>query len=119
MSYLVVLVINDPDDCPALLDAWEELGVKGITLLESSGLGRIRQAGRRDDLPLMPSLHDLFSSEEVRHRTMFSVVSEKSLVDQIVSTTQHLMGDLDEPNSGFLFVVPVVEAYGLGRNPIP
>ena len=51
MYFLVVLIVDDPDDCPALLTAWEEVGVTGISILESSGLGRMRRAGLRDDLP--------------------------------------------------------------------
>ena len=39
MSYLVVLIVDDPDDCPSILDAWEAAGVSGVTILESSGLG--------------------------------------------------------------------------------
>ena len=56
MSYLVVFVLDDPDRCQDVLDAWEGAGVKGITILESTGIGRVRQAGIRDDIPLMPSL---------------------------------------------------------------
>ena len=34
-----------------------------------------------------------------------------------LTTQQHVIGDLDEPHTGLLFVVPVLEAYGLGRKP--
>ena len=60
MYSMVIFVLNDVDYCPDLLDAWEEAGVVGITILESSGLGRVRNAGMRDDVPLLPSLTDLF-----------------------------------------------------------
>lgn len=116
MSFLVVLVIDDPDDCPSILDAWEEIGVTGVTILESSGLGRLRQIGLRDDLPLMPSLHDLFQQREIHHRTLFSVVDDQAKVDQMVEITGRVIGDLDDPNTGFLFVVPVLQAFGLGKN---
>ena len=113
MAFLVVLIINDPEDCPALLDAWEEAGVSGLTILESSGLGRVRKAGMRDDMPLMPSLQNIFGSSEVHHRTLMSVVENQEMVDRLVRISRELMGDLEEPNSGFLFVVPVTEVYGL------
>jgi len=113
MSFLVVLVIDDPDDCPSLLEAWEEIGVTGVTILESSGLGRLRQSGLRDDLPLMPSLHDLFQKREIHHRTLFSVVEDQAKVDQMVEIAGHVIGDFEEPHTGFLFVVPVLQAYGL------
>lgn len=115
MSYLVVLIMNDPANCPALLDAWEAAGVKGITILNSSGLGRVRNNGMRDDLPLMPSLGDLFKQEEVYHRMLMSVVDNQEMVDCLVKISQDITGDLEEPYTGFLFVVPVVQAVGLGR----
>lgn len=115
MYYLVVLIVNNPDDCPALLEAWDAAGVKGITILNSSGLGRLRTAGLREDLPLIPSLEDLFQSEEVYHRLMMSVVESQELVDRLVQVTHQITGDLDRPHSGFMFVVPVSQVYGLDR----
>jgi hypothetical protein len=116
MNYLVVLVVDDLDDCPAILDAWEAAGVLGVTILASTGLGRIRSAGLRDDMPLMPSLQDLFESEEVHHRTLLSVVDSQELVDKMVAIAQQVIGNLEDPHTGFLFVVPVIQAYGLGKH---
>jgi nitrogen regulatory protein PII len=116
MSYLVVLIVDDVDDCPYILDAWEELGVLGVTIIGSTGLGRVRRAGLRDDIPLMPSLHDLIESEEVRHRTLLSVVDSQEMVDKMVAIAQQIIGDLENAHTGFLFVVPVIQAYGLGEH---
>ena len=116
MSYLVVLIIDNIDDCPAVLNAWEEAGIQGITILHSTGLGHVRRAGLRDDIPLMPSLSDLFQDDEVQHRTLFSVVEEESKVDQMIDLAQKVIGDLDDPHTGFLFVIPVLKVYGLGRH---
>ena len=116
MSYLVVLIVNDIDDCPDILDAWEEAGVLGITIFASTGLGRVRRAGLRDDLPLMPSLEDMFSSEEEQSRTLMSVVDSQEMVDKMVTIAQQIIGDLENPHTGFLFVLPVIQAFGLGRH---
>lgn len=115
MSYLVVLVVDNVDDCPAILEAWEDAGVKGVTILPSSGLGRIRRIGLMDNLPLMPSLQDISRSEEVQHRTLFSVVEDQETVEKMIAAAQQVIGNLDEPHTGFLFVVPVLQAFGLGR----
>ncbi len=116
MSYLVVLIVDDPDHCSPILDRWEEIGVSGVTILESTGLGRIRRAALRDDISIMPSLRDLFASREVPHRTLFSVVPDEEKVDQMVDAAQDIIGDLRDPSTGFLFVVPVLRVYGLGFN---
>lgn len=116
MAYLVVCIVDNPDHCPPILEAWEKIGIYGVTILESTGLGRLRRAGLRDDLPLMPSLRDLFEGGEVHHRTLFSVVEEQSMVDQMVDVVHQILGNLDRGRTGFLFVVPVLQVYGLGKN---
>ena len=115
MAYLVVLVLDDPDLCNEVLHAWEDAGAGGITILESTGIGRVRQAGIRDDLPLMPSLSDLFKSAETHNRTLFSVVDDLDLAHDLVRAAQSVVGDLKKPNSGLLFIAPLVEIYGLNN----
>jgi nitrogen regulatory protein PII len=115
MSFLVVMIVNDPDQCPDILDAWEALGVMGVTIIESTGLGRLRQAALRDDIPLMPRLQNFLSGGEIHHRTLFSVVENEQVVDQMIEAAIQITGNLDDPHSGFLFVLPVVKAMGLNR----
>jgi nitrogen regulatory protein P-II 1 len=116
MAFLVVCIVDDPENCTPILNGWERLGVTGVTILESTGLGRLKRAGLRDDLPLMPSMRDLLQGEEVHHRTLLSVVESQSMVDQMVKTAQKILGDLNSRETGFLFVLPVVEVYGLGKD---
>lgn len=115
MYFLVMFVLNDPERDNDILDAWEDAGVRGITILESSGLGRVRQAGMRDDLPLIPSLSDLFKHSETRHRTFLAVVKEQNQIDAIVNATQEVIGDLEQKDTGLLFVIPVSQVYGKSK----
>lgn len=111
--FLIVLVVDNPDDCGEVLRTWESAGVKGATIFESTGLGRVKRGWQRDDLPIMPSLRDIFQRDEVRHRTVFSVVEDETKVEAVVQATESVLGNLDNENNGFLFVLPVVRAYGL------
>jgi nitrogen regulatory protein PII len=113
MFYLVMFVLDDPGQCRDVLDAWEAAGAPGVTILDSTGLGRVRRAGIRDDVPLMPSLSNLLRREEDHHRTLFSIVEGKSQVEAIVQATRAVVGELDQENTGLLFVVPVSQVYGL------
>ena len=116
MSYLVVLVLDNPDLCNSVLHAWEDAGVGGITILESTGVNRVRRAGLRDDLPLMPSLSDLFKSGETHHRTLFSVVDSAEQTERLRLATEGVVGDLNQPNTGILVVMPATQVYGLEKN---
>jgi hypothetical protein len=113
MAYLVVLVVDQPDHCPAVLDRWEEAGAAGVTILESTGIGRLRQHGARDDFSLMPSLMELLRAKEIRHRTLFSVVENKQRAQRLIDAAEEVLGDLDQPNTGFLFLVAVEHVLGL------
>ena len=86
MYYTVVLVLNDLEHEAAILDGWEKTGVTGVTIMDSTGLGRVRQrASLRDDMPLMPSLHSLLHAGEEHHRTFISVVDGDEIVDRIIA----------------------------------
>jgi hypothetical protein len=112
MSYLVVLVLDNPDLCQNILEAWEATGVRGITILESTGVGRMKQAGFRDDIPLMPNLSDLFKSSETHHRTLFSVVETAEQADGLRDATETITGELSQPNTGLMFVVELHKVFG-------
>lgn len=115
MSLLIVLVLDNPDRTREVLDAWEAAGAPGVTILDSSGLGRARRAGIRDDIPLIPSLGDLFRREEDRHRTLFSVVPDQARVEAIIRATQAVVGELDRDDTGLLFVLQLDQVVGLPK----
>jgi nitrogen regulatory protein P-II 1 len=114
MAQLLVFVLDNLDLCSDLLDAWEEAGVTGVTILESTGLVRVRQA-LRDDLPLLPSLRDLLAGRESHHRTLFSIVQDEAVLEQAIVATQRVVGDLTRPYTGVLFTLPLSRVVGLPR----
>jgi hypothetical protein len=115
MPKLVVAIVLDIDICHEVIRVWEQAGVSGATILDSMGMRHMLARAQRDDLPLMPSLRSLLESEEYNHRTVFSVVPDDLDVDALVRKTEAVVGNFDEEDSGFLFVVPVLTARGLGR----
>ena len=115
MSYLVVFVVDDPDQCNDVLHAWDDAGAKGITILESTGMGRVRREGIRDDIPLMPSLSDILRSSETHHRTLFSVVENETIADKLLQAAESVVGSLENPNTGLLFIVPIYKVYGMRK----
>ena len=110
--FLIVLVIDNPYHCTNLLHEWEKAGVPGATILESRGLSRAL-SGLRDDLPLMPNIDDIMQKDEHQHRTVFSVVRNQETVERVKQVTQQVIGPFEQENTGFFFVVPVVEVYGM------
>lgn len=114
--YLILFVLDNPDKMDDLLNAWEEAGVSGITVLVSTGMHRMSNPAMRDDLPLIPGLDDFYKHIEEHHRTMFTIVKDETVLKKIIAATHEVVGDLDKPNTGILVVLPVVQAYGLEKN---
>ncbi|MGQ9516698.1 MAG: P-II family nitrogen regulator [Anaerolineae bacterium] len=114
MAYLLIAIINDLAKCHEVLSAWEEAGVSGVTILESTGLGRIKAAAR-DDLPLIPSLRDLLTAHEFHHRTIFTVVEDEETMERLAEITQRVVGDFSQPDTGLMFAVPAAKVWGLRK----
>lgn len=118
--YLILFVLNNPDQLERLLISWDEIGVEGATVLFSTGLGRIRQlATWRDDMPLIPSLSDFYSIPENSNRTIFTTVNSEEEAEAIVAATKSVVGDLNENETGLLLVLPISKAYGVNKRKKP
>ena len=112
--FMVLLILDDPNLCSEVLDAWDDAGAYGVTILPSTGLGRIRRrAGLQDDVPLLPSLEEFFEREESQHRTLLTIARDQPTVDRIIAATERVVGDLNQPDTGILAVLPVAQVYGL------
>lgn len=115
---MILFILHDTDKLMGLLNAWEEAGATGATVLYSTGLGRIHQESiLREDIPLMPSLSDFFDKKESFSRTLFTVVKEDALIEKIHDVTCRLVGDLNQPDTGLFLVLPVLQAEGLDKSP--
>ena len=115
MPSLIVAVLPNARTCQDVLETWDRLGVSGITILESAGLHELKQIrGRRDDLPLMPSLRHLLETEDYHHRTAFVAVPDDFDINSLLKATEKAVGgDFDAPDSGVIFVLPITRALGL------
>jgi hypothetical protein len=110
---MILFVLNDSTKVLELLSAWREAGASGATVLFSTGMGRIHQSSvLRDDLPLMPSLSDFYDRGEELSRTIFTIIQD-DLVEQLVNVTGQIVGNLNQPGTGILVVLPVDNVQGL------
>jgi len=114
--YLILFVLDNPDKLEELLDAWEETGTGGATVLSSTGMHRLNAGVIRDDIPLIPGLDDFYKRVEDYHRTLFTIVKDDEMLNKIVDATQKVVGELTNPNTGILVVLPAAQVYGLEKN---
>lgn len=116
MSTLVLLVLLDLDRMDELMSGWHAAGAGGVTILDSRGAGHyLARKALRDDLPLFPGLRNLLERDELHHRTLLTVLPDRVDLDAFFDATEAVLGDLDRPNSGFMFAVPVLKVRGENR----
>lgn len=116
MTALLVFVLDNIEQYPDILEAWESAGVPGITILDTTGIGRVRAHALREDLPLLPSLLDLVPGGEINHRTLFSVIDDDTVIQRAIAATESVVGDFSRHHTGLLFVVPVTQVLGLVKH---
>lgn len=111
MSSMVLLVLHDLKEFYPVMAAWREAGAPAITILDSVGSRELEEQGKRDDLPLMPSIRDFLQSDNALRKSIFTIV-EDAVVDPLIEATERVMGDLSLEQRGILVVLPVTRVVG-------
>ncbi|HPV49407.1 MAG TPA: P-II family nitrogen regulator [Smithellaceae bacterium] len=97
--YRAIFTIVDRGRAEDVMDAANEVGAKGGTIINARGSG-------------IHETNKLFSMEIEPEKEMVMILSEKSVVDSIVSSIRKKL-DIDKPGKGIIFVQEVSRAYGL------
>lgn len=98
---MVMFVLDDPERLDAILDAWQTVGVTGVTIIESSGLHRVR---RRRPLGMRYALEARGETSRVKmeHYTLFAIVPDETVVHACREASEKIIGDLAGPDTGVL-----------------
>jgi nitrogen regulatory protein PII len=105
--FMILCVVDDPEKLSDVLDAWQAIGVNGVTILESSGLHRHHQ------IPWIPMRYGFTAAGADRSNvTLISVVEQDAMIQRCLEATEEVLGDLDGPNTGIFVAVPVAMAKG-------
>jgi nitrogen regulatory protein PII len=114
--YFILFVSQDLEKLEDILLAWDKAGASGITVLPSIGYAKIKEKNAlREDFPLIPGLEDILETSQDQNRTLFTVVVSEEVKNEIIAATINITGDLNNPNTGILLVLPVSQAFGLNR----
>ncbi|NOX61907.1 MAG: CBS domain-containing protein [Chloroflexi bacterium] len=112
---LLVVILDDLEKLPDLLNKLYEVGVPGVTLLDSVG-GR-RAHSWMEDLGL-GGLARLFHVNEIRQRTLLAIMPA-DMVDAAVAASEQAVGDFSRTGAGLLFTVPLGRVVGLCKTEAP
>lgn len=105
---MLIIVLNKTELLNDIMETLLDAGVRGATVIESSGMGRTLCA----KVPIFGGIRHLFDDCRPNNHTIFSVINDEIILRRAINDVKAVIGDIDEPGSGFLFVVPVKDAEG-------
>ncbi len=115
-SHLVIVILSQLDHVPQLMEAWEQAGVPGITIMDSIGGFRARRWLERSGLPFSAALRNLFQAEEVRGRVLLAAIDDEAVLERAIAEAERVVGGFDRPHGGVLLVIPIQAAYGIRKH---
>ncbi len=112
MSQMLIVILDDLKALPKLLAAWRQASVPGATIVPSAGAYRTTTWLSKVGLG---ALDRLFEADEVRRRTVLTVIEDEALLEIAIAEAERAVGSFDLPNTGLLIVLPVTQARGLHK----
>jgi len=105
---MIMLVLDNPNLLESLLRAWEGAGVRGATIIESTGIHRLRSVS----LPMRYLFQNAGPVGE-GHLTLFVIVESEAVVQSCLAATETVTGNLDLPDTGVFAAWPITTVKGL------
>lgn len=104
--YVLIAVINKKEMARPVIKKLRGMGIRGATVLESTGAGRY--ARRENSMPLIGGLRYIDGADVSHNATLFSVIETKEQVEKAADAIEELLGgDMSVPGTGIIFSVPV------------
>ncbi|HFE65133.1 hypothetical protein B1H10_04920 [candidate division KSB1 bacterium 4484_188] len=105
---LLVFILNKEEHLEEILEAFLELDIQGATILDSVGMGSILA----QDIPIFAGFRNLLQGSRPANKTILTTVDEK-LIQPAIDAIEQVVGSLDEPGNGLIFVLDIEKVYGL------
>ena len=92
-----------------ILDGWNKIGVRGVTILESIGAYRVRKR--------IPGRFAFTTANaDENSKTLIAMVESEQVVKDCLAETEKMIGDLSEPNTGIFSYWQATDIKGIHKN---
>lgn len=113
MNYMALIILDDPSLLEDVLNAWTKGGIRGATIMESTGLYRLTRK-------LIPMRY-LYTSREASEKenvTLIAILDDQAMAEKCLQLTESVIGDLNQPNTGIFAAWPLSMVKGLSSHEI-
>ena len=100
----VFYILSNAGLLKPLLNELNKQGISGATIFNSNGMGS--ELTNQDETQIYGTLKALLNPELKEHKTLLFVFEDEKM-EILIDVIEEIVGDIDEPNSGFLFSFPV------------
>ncbi|MGB3862365.1 MAG: P-II family nitrogen regulator [Candidatus Aminicenantaceae bacterium] len=105
---LLILILNKVEKLEEVLEGFIEIGISGATVIDSVGMGHIIS----EEVPIFAGLRFMFTGAKPHNKTILSVIKREN-EEPVVRLLEKILGDLNKPGTGILFMIPVDRVEGL------
>ena len=111
---LLIVILKKMEYINELIRELAKHGVKGGTILDGTGMAE-SLVNMEEDLPMFGMLRRVLSDEvrEKSHVMLFVLKDEQVIESREI--IKKVIGDLNKPNTGIMFSVPITYVEGLGE----
>lgn len=81
-----------------ILESWDEAGIRGVTIIESTGFHRRKI--QRSKLHLTFLIEPISVGAENGNFTLLAAVQDENIIQKCLNATEKIVGDLENPNTG-------------------
>lgn len=108
---LLVIILDKTSDLENLVHKFRDIGVTGLTIFDSIGIGKTSLYG--SGLPIIASLSRIFDSDgRTYNHTVFSVIKKDETLEQAIQVAEEICGDFMKPDVGILFTIKLDRVIG-------
>lgn len=109
---LLVTILKKVNVMDELIKNLAKAGVKGATILDGTGMAESLM--NMEDLPLFGVLRRIMTDEEREVSKVMMIVLKDNMVKDVMRIVKAVVGDMNEPNTGIMFTVPITNFEGIG-----
>jgi len=113
LMYMIMFVLDDANKLDKLLENWYEIGIRGVTIVQSTGF--FRRQVQRSKLHLTFLIEQISVESEEGNITLFAIVETNRMVEDCLEKTEEIIGNLEGPNTGVFTAWPLSVIKGIQK----
>ena len=112
---LLIFILNDHEKLDAILTELEKSGIRGATVIDSTGMAKVLHHDE-EEVAFLGTLRSLLNPAPRAKSNTILMVLEKKMIHTAVEAIERIVGDLNQENVGVIFSIPVDFTKGIKKH---